>query len=186
MTLSINAHRPFFPDVTATGWFGWARKINFVWWLQRLPMALLAIPSAYGVGAFSGEHLPLWVAVIQGLAFEATYLGAVAFADQQDEGDQWTTALWWAVNLGAVLSSVICNLLWVSDNHFTKIAAESFAHAVPMPVLGFLYGLLLHRNNSEAALRAQFTCKDCGASFTSEPALRGHKGRCQARVTVGS
>lgn len=130
------------------------RTINWRWWLMRAPMFLLAVPAAYGVGSFAAEQLPPPVAVFAGLAFECAYIGAIAAADQADDGDDWmTTALWWLVNLFAVLASVACNLLFFSGD-YASITAESATHAVPLPILGFFYGLLLHRVATREARRA--------------------------------
>ena len=129
------------------------RQINWRWWLMRAPMFLLAIPAAYGVGSFAAERLPWYVAVFAGLAFEGAYIGAIAAADQAHDGRDWfVTVLWWLVNLFAVLASVACNLLFFSGD-YAHITAESATHAVPLPVLGFFYGLLLHRVATRAAAR---------------------------------
>jgi predicted RNA-binding Zn-ribbon protein involved in translation (DUF1610 family) len=179
--------RPLRPAATSRDWW---RRINWTWWLQRAPMALLAVPAAYGVYAFSHEHLPFLFAAVLGVAFEATYLGAVAMADQQLDSQDWvSTTLWWLVNVGAVAASIISNLLFVAGGHFAGITAESFAHALPMPILGFLYGLMLHRNavqvaetvrQEEAATR--FKCPHCGIGKPSEAALNGHKRHCAKRI----
>ena len=163
-----------------------------------MPMVLLAAPSAYGVGAFAHEHLPIEVAAFAGMAFEAAYIGAIAMADQQhDDGDNTTTLLWWAVNLFAVVASVLSNLLFFAGGQYASITPETATHAVPLPVLGFFYGLLLHRTsakaarvaageierqrkeNDEKALRTKFQCKHgCGYGALSDAALRGHYARC--------
>lgn len=163
----------------------WFKRINWHWWLMRLPMALLAVPAAYGVGAFAHEHLPLLAAIIAGMGFEATYLGAIAMADQQhDDKDKFSTGLWWAVNVGAVVASIACNLLFVSEFRFINVRAESFVHAMPMPILGFLYGLLLHRQAAKAAAEeaeTRFKCPWCSVGKASPAAVRGHQRHCRSR-----
>ena len=78
MTIALHINRPFTADTGA-----WHRRINWSWWLRRVPMFLLAFPSAFGVGASAlASGLPLLVAVVAGGAFEATYIGAIAIADQ--------------------------------------------------------------------------------------------------------
>lgn len=178
--------RPF----DGAAWF----SINWRWWLIRLPMFLLAIPAAYGVGSFAGERLPWYVAFFAGLAFEGAYIGAIAAADQAQDADDWlTTTLWWLVNLFAVLASVACNLLFFSGD-YAHITAESATHAVPLPVLGFFYGLLVHRVATAQARQqadrqselererreTRYTCTACphwrGASIQAH---HGHKrGGC--------
>lgn len=174
----------------------WFKRLNYPWWLMRLPMALLGLPAAYGVGAFAGEHLPWPFNWIAGGAFETAYLGAIAMADQQhDQEDQVSTYLWWAVNVGAVLASIACNLLFVAGFRFANVIPESFVHAVPMPVLGFLYGLMLHRQAAKTAAAAAaverrreaaeaataFKCDWCGIGKASPAAVRGHKRHCTRR-----
>src|SRR5690242_9373830 len=107
--------------------------INWSYWLRRAPMLLLAVPSAYGVGAFASDKLWLPVAAIAGGAFECAYIGAIALADQQFDDDQWTTVLWWAVNLFAVLASVLSNLLFFAGGSYAAITPEIATHAIPLP-----------------------------------------------------
>lgn len=145
-------HRPFADPDTGLPWW---RRIVWHWWLVRLPMFLLAAPAAYGVGAFADEKLPVEVAVLAGLAFEATYIGAIAAADQLSDDDKGTGMLWWCVNVAAVVASVLSNLLFFSGGTYDRITWESATHAVPMPVLGFFYGLLVHRVASRAAQTAE-------------------------------
>src|SRR4051794_9217811 len=99
MTTTAINYRPFInaPDLS------WWQRINKLWWLQRIPMALLALPSSYGVGAFAAEHLPWPFNWFAGAAFESAYLGCIALADQQsDAKDTISTVLWFLVNLFAV------------------------------------------------------------------------------------
>lgn len=210
MTATVQVHKPFRSGVNMSGRFGWAKAINWSWWLKRLPMILLAAPSAWGVGAFAYSNLPLQVAFIAGLAFESTYIGAIAVADHQhDENDGWTGFLWWCVNLFAVIASVLCNLLFFSGGGYAAITPEVATHGIPLPVLGFFYGLLLHRTSVKASLKAQrdaevaegqartqrerdeaeqrenelrarYTCPKCQRGFTSPQSLSNHKKRCVA------
>jgi hypothetical protein len=178
--LTTTFNRPFAP--TGNDLKLWQR-INYRWWLIRLPMFLLAVPSAYGVGAFAAEKLPPEVALFAGLAFESAYIGAIAAADQLEDASDWiTSTLWWCVNVAAVLASVAANLLYFSGS-YAAITPESATHAIPLPVLGFFYGLMVHRVTSKSAEKAaqasqreeedrQATRYGCSAC-----AFRGHKGR---------
>lgn len=186
---TLTIQRPF----AGATWF----SINWRWWLVRAPMFLLAIPAAYGVGSFAGERLPWYVAMFAGLAFECAYIGAIAAADQAHSTDRFTTVLWWLVNGFAVLASVACNLLFFSGD-YAHITAESATHAVPLPVLGFFYGLMVHRiatqqaqQNQEQATKQEqerreqrYGCSACshwrGASVQ---AFHGHqRGRCGGQL----
>jgi hypothetical protein len=167
------------------------QRLNKIWWLQRIPMMLLAIPSAYGVGAFAATSLPIVFAIVAGCAFEAAYIGAIALADQQhDMQDRWTTALWILVNLFAVLASALCNLLFFADGSYAAITAEVATHGIPMPVLAFFYGLLLHRMSvkqaqEQAEAGTQIECPNCHRMLTVKPGgnpmatLNGHKTHCK-------
>lgn len=177
MAISIPFSRPFAAQ----------RKINWAWWLRRTPMLLLAVPSAYGVGAFAGAKLPGLVALLAGGAFEAAYIGAIALADQQFEDDRATTVLWWLVNLFAVLASVASNLLFFAGGSYADITLEIATHAVPLPVLGFFYGLLLHRTTTAHArherkeverLAAVVECRYCGAACRNQAAEYSHFRTC--------
>src|SRR5215211_2666250 len=120
MTIAFN-YRPFItaPDMS------WWQRINKVWWLQRIPMALLALPSAYGVGAFASEHLPFPFNVAAGCAFESAYIGAIALADQQsDVKDHGSTILWLLVNLFAVVCSALSSVLFFAGGHYADITPE--------------------------------------------------------------
>lgn len=183
MTIAAHQHRPIFPDARGL------RAINWPWWLKRVPMALLAIPSAYGVGAFvASAGVPAEIAIIAGGAFEAAYLGAIAMADQQHrERDRWTTVLWWLVNGAAVLASILSNLLFFAGGTYAGITPEVATHAIPLPVLGFFYGLLLHRTSAQAAARAvedaeieaaKVKCRYCGEMCKNQQAEYSHFRTC--------
>lgn len=170
--------------------------INWGWWLKRIPLALLAIPASYGVSQFGAmAGLPNWVAYVAGAAFEATYLGAIAMADQQhDDEDRQTTILWWAVNVAAVVASVLSNLLYFAGGEYSQITAEVATHAIPLPLLGFFYGLLLHRTSAKAAARAAQAqaeqlareleaaevvhCRYCGQACKNQQAEYSHFRTC--------
>jgi hypothetical protein len=164
----------------------WSR-INWRYWLVRFPMFLLAIPAAYGVGSFAAIRLPVYVAIFAGFAFECSYIGAIAAADQaRDPDDTATTALWWLVNLFAVLASVASNLLFFSGT-YSQITLESATHAVPLPILGFFYGLLVHRvaskdaalaDSESARLAAIVYCRYCGAECKNQHAEYSHFRTC--------
>lgn len=185
MAISLPFSRPLRPaGVNTPPWF---RRVNWSWWLRRVPMLLLAVPSAYGVGAFADSKLPGLVAALAGGAFECAYIGAIALADQQFEDDAATTVLWWLVNAFAVLASVASNLLFFSGGSYATITPEIATHAVPLPVLGFFYGLLLHRTTTaharierqEAARMAAIVhCQYCGQECKNKAAEWSHYRTC--------
>ncbi len=95
--------------------------------------------------------------------------------------------LWWLVNLAAVLASVLSNLLFFSGGTYAAISAEVATHAIPLPVLGFFYGLLLHRTSARAARAglalaeaeaAKVNCRYCGVECRNQQAEYSHYRTC--------
>lgn len=177
---------PIRKDVTITSVLTLGKAINWLWWLQRIPMFLLAVPAAYGVGAFADAKYPFLVAIIAGAGFEAAYMGAIAFADQQLEQDGWSKALWWALNVAAVTCSALINVLYSAGGTFSAISWEDVVHGAPLAVLNFLYALLLHRNATQSvkqerrvAAENKYPCLKCGRGFATINQLNGHKRHCR-------
>jgi hypothetical protein len=185
MTTATMHYRPFHA-VPITSMRSFLRAINWIWWMQRAPMFLLAVPASYGVGAFTHERYPLVVAIIAGAGFEAAYLGAIAFADQQLRQDNWSKVLWWVLNVAAVSCSALINVLFAAGGMFSAIKAEDYVHGAPLAIINFLYALLLHRNATRAVAedmqRAEdekFKCGQCGRGFGNRNRLNGHKRHCK-------
>jgi hypothetical protein len=177
---------PLLRPLKASADLTWFRRVNWVWWLQRLPMFLLAVPASYGVGAFADVRYPFLVAVIAGAGFEAAYMGAVAFADQQLDQDTWSVGLWWVLNVGAVASSALINVLFSAGGFFAQITYEDIVHGAPLAVLNFLYALLLHRNATRTAVAERKTAEDnkypcprCGRGFPTPNKRNGHMRHCK-------
>lgn len=182
------SYRPFHQTVRIVDIRSLFHAINWIWWIQRAPMFLLAVPASYGVGAFTHERYPFTVAVIAGAGFEAAYLGAIAFADQQLRQDRGSKALWWALNVAAVSCSALINVLYAAGGLFVSITAEDLVHGGPLAVINFLYALLLHRNATRAvaedmqrAEEEKEKCEWCGRGFGNRNRLNGHKRHCTKR-----
>jgi hypothetical protein len=180
------SYGPFHKGIAVTNVVAAWRAINWLWWIQRLPMFLLAVPAAWGVGAFAYAKYPLAVAIIAGSGFEAAYMGAVAFADQQLEQDAWSKRLWWSLNVAAVTCSALINVLYSAGGVFLSITWEDVVHGAPLAILNFLYALLLHRNATKAvaqerarAVAEQYKCPKCGRGFETVNRLNGHKRHCR-------
>lgn len=177
---------PIRKDVALTSVWAIGRAINWLWWLQRVPMFLLAVPAAYGVGAFAYDKYPFAVAIIAGAGFEAAYMGAIAFADQQLEQDNTSKYLWWALNVAAVACSALINVLYSAGGTFGAIGPEDVVHGAPLAILNFLYAMLLHRNATQSmkverltAEENKFPCVKCGRGFATANRLNGHKRHCK-------
>lgn len=205
-TLQLQLHKPFFTGIPIARWYDHLKRVNVVWFLIRFPLVALALPAAYGVAQFASEYLPAPWSGIAGAAFESAYIGAIALADQQLEdtitrvlGIEINTSkvLWWLINIFAVLCSVLSNLLFVAGGKYGNITPEIATHALPMPILGFFYSLLLHNYSSRLAarLRAEseaerkelnskpYQCDYCTARYASVKQRNGHMARCQARLS---
>lgn len=177
MAMTVPFTRPFRPAQPGEA-PRWWQRVEWTWWLQRAPMAILAVPAAWGVGSFAAEKLPWFIAIFAGMGFEACYLGAIALADQQhDSKDKWSTALWWALNLMAVTASIVTNTLFFAGGHYADITFEAATHGAPLALLAFMYGLTLHRHSAKKAARRH--CEQCGRWFDGPDAFNGHKRTCK-------
>lgn len=192
-TAALQQGKPFKTNADST--FKFFRDIRWIYWLQRAPMLLLSLPAAYGVSAFASAVLPPPFNWLAGLGFESVYLGAVALADQMYESDIYTTYLWWALNIIAVVMSALINTLFASSNVFIDITPEALVHGIPLPVLSFGYSLLLHqvththlikamndkKKQDEKDAQTAFKCKFCGDGFPKQAAVYGHYKSCAKR-----
>jgi tellurite resistance protein TehA-like permease len=157
----------------------WFKRINWIWFLQRLPMVALAIPAAWGAGSFAAERLPWQIAVFAGFGFESCYIGAIALADQQhDKDDIVSMILWWILNAMAVVSSIVTNTLFFSGGKYASITPEAITHAAPFALLAFTYGLVLHRSAMKQSSRIY--CDICKTFYKNKDSYNGHKRSCKA------
>lgn len=184
-------HKPFFTGITIREPLDNLKRVNWLWFLIRLPMLLLAAPAAYGVSQFAREYLPGIWSVLAGASFESAYIGAIALADQQLEDAKIgfvnvTKLLWTVTNLVAVVSSILANLLFFAYGKYSNITPEIATHALPLPILGFVYGLLVHNYTHRlgAAHRKEINEKPyaclCSRRFATVKQLNGHKAQCKA------
>jgi hypothetical protein len=148
--------RPFLP-VSTDKWYLFYKKINWLWWLQRIPMLALAIPASYGVAVFStiGNTLPVVIAAVAGIAFESTYIGTIALGDQMLDDDPIGRRIWLGLNIFAVLASALFNTLAFSGGKYSNISPESITHGALLPITNFFYGFLLHWISTKANKQQQ-------------------------------
>lgn len=193
--MTVSYYRPFRTNVPIINFWSLFKVFNWLWWIQRAPMFLLAVPASYGVGAFMNSRYPLPVAIIAGAGFEAAYLGAIAFADQQLHQDWQSKILWWTLNTAAVTCSALINVLYAANGLFVSITYEDYVHGAPLAIINFLYALLLHRNatraiemdmekikeEEEIAASEKEKCEYCGRGFANRNRLNGHKRHCSKR-----
>jgi hypothetical protein len=185
---------------------------TLVWVLLQIPwqgvklyptVCLLAISAAYASSQFAGHNGLFPLNYAQAIAFELVYLGAIAMAHTTN---QWfkpvvisgacTSALYvtlYALQHYGVMTQVeaLSDPLWYPYVALGVTIGLALIHGVPLTGLGLLYNFLIHQHlreldaqERERQLRAQYTCPNgCGASFLSEPALRGHKAHCPNKPT---
>jgi hypothetical protein len=122
--------------------------------LATLPLPMLALAASYGVFSFAQLFVPLWVAVIQASAFEATYIGlaVVRVGDAQRRRAR-------AISIGAVVVSVAYNSLAGLFHRQPDllqglpVLAEcvlAILHGAPLAWVAFLVSdLLLHQETAE-------------------------------------
>lgn len=203
--MSQTLTRPFKPGVDIIDARSLWEALNKAWWIQRIPIFLLAVPASWGVGAYADERYPTGVAAVAGSGFEAVYMGAIAYADQQLGDDRTSKILWWVLNGGAVVSSALINVLYSAGGTFANITPEDVVHGAPLAILNFLYALMLHRNTSKAlqaeraaaevqrlkdeqaeierkqrAAEERYPCPNgCGRGFATINRLNGHKRHCR-------
>lgn len=153
------------------------------------PQALLALPAAYASSQFAAHAgvFPAPFNVMLGIAFEWVYLGTLAVAGAS------TDSRWYKiVNGTAVATSVIYVTLHAAERYGLLAHATgtgwlmlfSLIHGVPLAVLNFVYGLLIHNHlklADEAAQLVAHKCPYCGTGFKSPAAVNGHQKGCQQR-----
>jgi hypothetical protein len=184
MTSTAQNFRKPFHESKLTGWRWFFDAINWLWWLARLPMVLLAVPAAYAVGAFSYSDgkLPLIICVFAGLAFECSYIGAIALGEFIKPNDYLGRALQIVLSIISVATSAVYGTLYYSDGKFDDITRETFVHGALLPVIGFFYGTLLHYITSSLVEKPiEYICPKCGKALSSQSALNGHLPHCQPK-----
>lgn len=158
------------------------------------PVLLIASSAAYASSEFAAHRgvFPVPFNIMQAVAFEWVYLGALALAGSQR--GPWFYA---TVATGA-LTSALYMLLHAADRYQLLILADSpgwrlfyaACHAVPLTLVGVSYMLLIHSHvqateeraerkaeaDEEQRLKMRFACSACshwhGASLQ---AFYGHK-----------
>lgn len=118
--------------------------------MGRLTLPLLALPAAYGVGAFQRLFVPDVVAAINAAAFEFVYISIALLPNLDRRRAGW-------VAVGSVAVSVLNNALsgWFATapvigllnlEHWLLLA---ILHGAPLAIIAYLFAeLLMDRNRS--------------------------------------
>jgi hypothetical protein len=138
--------------------------------LATMPLPMLALAASYGVFSFALRFVPLWVAIIQASAFEATYIGlaVVRVGDAQRRRAR-------AISIGAVVVSVAYNSLaglfhrqpeLLLGLPFLAECGLAILHGAPLAWVAFLVSdLLLHQDIGE---RTEWAAMRQTAAYTPD------------------
>lgn len=173
-------------------WLYW-RLIALPWHAIKVypPVLLIASSAAYASSRFAEQHaiFPFPFNIMQAVAFEWVYLGALALAGQR-------RGLWFytTVGFGAFTSALYMFLHAATQNGwldgFTSPLALflfALAHALPLTLVGVSYMLLIHvhlqdeqsKADDEARRRAAIVaCRYCGVDCKNQQAEYSHFRTC--------
>ncbi|HRC56163.1 MAG TPA: hypothetical protein PKU97_09580 [Kofleriaceae bacterium] len=156
------------------------------------PVLLIASSAAYASAQFAAQHgiFPFPFNVMQSVAFEWVYLGALALAGNR-------RGLWFytTVGFGALTSALYMFLHAATQNSWlAQFAGDplaqflfALAHALPLTLVGVSYMLLIHvhlqdeqqKADADAkAAAARVTCRYCGAPCRNQAAEWSHYRTC--------
>lgn len=173
-------------------WLYW-RLFALPWHAIKVypPVLLIASSAAYASSEFAKQHeiFPVPFNIMQAVAFEWVYLGALALAGQR-------RGLWFYTTVGfGAFTSALYMFLHAADKNgwlssFTDPLALflfALAHALPLTLVGVSYMLLIHvhlqdeQDKAEAEdkrLAAIVKCRYCGIECKNQPAEYSHFRTC--------
>lgn len=170
------------------------------WWFIDLPwhglkvyppVLLIAASAAYASSKFAEQHgiFPFPFNIMQAIAFEWVYLGALALAGNKRGFWFYATVL-----LGAFTSALYMFLHAATQNQWLEqftgpdaLFLFALAHALPLTMVGVSYMLLIHvhvqdeqekQAAHEQAERDKVTCKYCGQVCKNQAAEYSHYRTC--------
>lgn len=183
------------PQQKNTGWLAWFywRLIALPWHALKVypPVLLIAGPAAYASSEFAKQHgiFPVPFNIMQAVAYEWVYLGALALAGQR-------RGPWFYVTVGAGAgTSALYMFLHAATqngwlNGFTSSLALflfALAHALPLTLVGVSYMLLIHvhlqdeqskADDETRRLAAIVACRYCGVECKNQQAEYSHFRTC--------
>lgn len=193
MATTMPQYRPLKTGVGAENLRLW-EKINYKWWLQRIPMFLFAFVSSYGVGHFlhlSGLPAPFYQ--LGGISFDIGFLGVIALADMQLKKTTWSKISYYLLNAGMSGLAALFNVLAHAGGKYTAITPEAITAGAPFAVIGLLFALYYESvmsgyiEKEEKIKEAQekkdaetaYKCNYCGQGKASMNAVYGHYKTCE-------
>lgn len=182
--------------------------LNYSWVLQRLPVFVLSIESAYGVYAYLKlTDTPDVIAIIGSIAFDSVFIGMIALSDQIHEieitSHQGVTKrnidyLFWLINIGALLSAFLFGLLAHSNGSYALVTSEAITRAGVFPFMSLAYtiffdrqvGLIKKEISADRQKRKELIelypleCEYCKGRYKAGEGkrLNGHKAQCSVRA----
>ena len=155
------------------------------------PVLLIASSAAYASSEFAKQHdiFPFPFNVMQAIAFEWVYLGALALAGQR-------RGLWFytTVAFGALTSALYMFLHAANQNGWLKEYTGSgalflfaLAHALPLTLVGVSYMLLIHVHMQDEQTKEEqetkrlsliVNCRYCGVDCRNQQAEYSHYRTC--------
>ena len=176
----------------------WIGKV--IWWLFALPwhaikvyppVLLIASSAAYASSEFAKQHeiFPFPFNVMQAIAFEWVYLGALALAGSR-------RGLWFytTVAFGAFTSALYMFLHAANQNgwlsNFTgpwALFLFALAHALPLTLVGVSYMLLIHVHMQDEQAKEEqeikrvslvVNCRYCQLECRNQQAEYSHYRTC--------
>lgn len=163
----------------------WYILISLPWYAIRTypPIFLIASSAAYASSQFAAHKgvFPVPFNIMQAIAFEWVYLGAIALASRK------TNWFYFTVGSGAFTSMLYIFLHSASVYGLLDglppfwLFVFAMVHALPLTVVGVSYMVLFHvnarANKDEAALTAH-KCPYCDKGFKSPFAVNAHTQFC--------
>lgn len=184
-----------FPTRRGDGWIS-----GLIYWLFALPwhaikvyppVLLIASSAAYASSMFAAHSgvFPAPFNVMQAIAFEWVYLGALALA-----GNKRGTWFYTTVAFGA-LTSALYMFLHAADRYGLLVLADTpgwrvfyaACHAVPLTLVGVSYMLMIHvhaqdtkilADAEDARQKAIVQCRYCGEACKNRMAEYSHFRSC--------
>lgn len=172
------------------------QKINWKWFLQRIPMFLFAVVSSYGVGHFlylSGLPAPFYQ--LGGISFDIGFLGVIALADMQIKKSLASNVIYYILNASMCILASVFNILSHSGGKYADITWEHITAGAPFAIMGLAFALFYHsvmatyinkeiQQQEQQALEEAATkekCKYCGEGKPSLTAVYGHYRSCEQK-----
>jgi len=173
-------------------------KINWKWFLQRIPMFLFASVSSYGVGHFLYlSDLPAPFYQLGGLSFDIGFLGVIALADQKITKSFASTIIYYTLNFTMSILAALFNVLSHANGKYSNITLENITAGAPFALVGLIFALYYHsvmsqyieqelieqeQHQRQEALTKE-KCKYCGEGKPTIQAVWSHYRSCPMKKT---